>query len=96
MIVRHHFSANPPPGRLQYPEDFQHWTGEEYREFKRMRYAIADTLTEAASVVGAVQTLHIVSTPIQELNKAEATNLTLKNTGVDWRRLEASLSLIHI
>lgn len=89
------FSANLSSGRLRYPEDHQHWTREEYREFKRMRYAIADTLKEAASVVGAVQTLHIVSTPIQELNKAEATYVTPKNTSVDWRRLEASLYCVR-
>ena len=84
---------------MQCPEDFQHWTGEEYREFKRVRYAIAHTLTEAASVVGAIQTLHIVATPIHELQKAEATVLTptndVPNLGFDWRRFEAALYCVR-
>jgi len=87
-----------PSGRVRYPEDFQHWTGEEYREFKRVRYAIADTLIEAASVVGAIQTLHIVATPMQELNLAEATLLTqngMSNLSFDWSRFEASLYCVR-
>jgi transportin-3 len=84
---------------VQYPEDFQHWTGEEYREFKRVRYAIADTLTEAASVVGAMQTLHIVAIPMQKLHKTEATVLSptndVPNLDFDWRCFEASLYCVR-
>ena len=45
--------------------------------------------------MGAIQTLHIVSTPIQELHRAEATDSAPKSTGVDWRRLEASLYCVR-
>lgn len=35
-------------GRVRYPEDFDTWHRDDQDEFKRSRYAIGDTLLDAA------------------------------------------------
>jgi hypothetical protein len=84
-------------GRLRYPEEFLHFSREDRLEFKQARYAIADTLTSAAAVVGPAQTLHIISSPLREFSKfvVSGTPDWSMTPGLDWRALEAALYAIR-
>jgi hypothetical protein len=37
-------------GRVRYPDDFDAWHKDEKLDFRRSRYAVADTLVDAAGV----------------------------------------------
>ncbi|XP_022767957.1 transportin MOS14-like isoform X5 [Durio zibethinus] len=46
--------------RVQYPQDYKDLSYEDLKEFKQTRYAIADVLTDAASVLGGDAMLQIL------------------------------------
>jgi len=80
-------------GRLRYPDGFEHWHREERQDFKRMRYAVADTLTEAAAVVGGAQALQIIAAPLQEL--LACADAAAPSPSFDWRKVEAALYCVR-
>ena len=86
-------------GRLRYPDGFEHWHREERQDFKRMRYAVADTLKEAAVVVGGSQALQILASPLQEYLARTATatagGAVTADAGLDWRGVEAALYCVR-
>jgi hypothetical protein len=83
-------------GRLRYPDGFEHWHREERQDFKRKRYAVADTLTEAAAVVGGAEALQILAGPLQELSAAvTAGGAATAAAGFDWRVVEAALYCVR-
>ena len=83
-------------GRLRYPDGFERWHHEERQEFKRMRYAVADTLTEAAAVVGGAHALQIIATPLQEsLSCATTSGAETISPSFDWRKVEAALYCVR-
>ena len=62
---------------------------DERREFKRQRYNIQDTLTEAASVIGSREMLQLLIQPLQAV--AADTHVGKE---LDWRTAEAALFCI--
>lgn len=38
-------------GRVRYPDDFDSWHKDEKLDFRRSRYAVADTLVDAAGAI---------------------------------------------
>ncbi|PPR88081.1 hypothetical protein GOBAR_AA32611 [Gossypium barbadense] len=46
--------------QVQYPDDYQNLSYEDLKEFKQTRYAVADVLTDAASVLSGGTTLQIL------------------------------------
>ncbi|XP_044477067.1 transportin MOS14-like [Mangifera indica] len=52
--------------RVQYPRDYQDLSLEDLKEFKQTRYAVADVLIDAASVLGGDATLKILYTKLVE------------------------------
>lgn len=77
-------------GRLRYPDGFEHWHREERQDFKKMRYAVADTLIEAAAVVGGAHALQIIAAPLQQLIVDAGAN-----PNFDWRSIEAALYCVR-
>lgn len=63
-----------------------------------MRYAVADTLTEAAAVVGGAQALQIIASPLHE-SLGSAAGITPGAEAVspnfDWRKVEAALYCVR-
>ncbi|KAJ0047505.1 hypothetical protein Pint_15346 [Pistacia integerrima] len=53
--------------RVQYPRDYQDLSLEDLKEFKQTRYAVADVLIDAASVLGGDATLKILYTKLVEV-----------------------------
>ncbi|XP_058762412.1 transportin MOS14 isoform X2 [Vicia villosa] len=76
--------------RVQYPEDYQHLSYEDLREFKQTKYAVADVLTDAASVLGGDDTLKILY-----MKLLEAVSGNGNNEQKEWRPAEAALFCIR-
>ncbi|GLU12266.1 hypothetical protein SLE2022_289610 [Rubroshorea leprosula] len=75
--------------RVQYPKDYQGLSYEDLREFKQTRYAVADVLSDAASVLGGDATLKIL---YMKLGEALA---HCRNECIEWRPAEAALFCIR-
>ncbi|CAN6578266.1 unnamed protein product [Malus baccata var. baccata] len=71
--------------RIQYPQDYQDLSHEDLKEFKHTRYAVADVLIDAASVLGGDATLRIL---YMKLDEAAA---CCHNEQSEWRPAEAAL-----
>ncbi|XP_050379254.1 transportin MOS14 [Argentina anserina] len=71
--------------RIQYPQDYQDLSYEDLKEFKQTRYAVADVLIDAASVLGGDAALRIL---YMKLDEAAA---CCQNEGSEWRPAEAAL-----
>ncbi|XP_044485028.1 transportin MOS14-like isoform X2 [Mangifera indica] len=76
--------------RVQYPQDYQDLSFEDLKEFKQTRYAVADVLIDAASVLGGDATLKILYTELVE-------GVALcRNEHSEWRPAEAALFCIRV
>ncbi|GAV74387.1 Xpo1 domain-containing protein [Cephalotus follicularis] len=75
--------------RVQYPQDHQDLPYEDLKEFKQTRYAVADVLIDAASVLGGDATLKIL---YMKLIEAVA---SCGNEHSEWRPAEAALFCIR-
>ena len=71
--------------RCEYPDGYEAWNRGERRDFKRSRSDIADTLYDAARVVGGGRVLEILVQPLQELSAEAAAG-----GGFNWRKAEAA------
>ncbi|PRQ16051.1 hypothetical protein RchiOBHm_Chr7g0180041 [Rosa chinensis] len=71
--------------RIQYPRDYQDLSYEDLKEFKQTRYAVADVLIDAASVLGGDAALRIL---YMKLDEAAA---CCQNEESEWRPAEAAL-----
>jgi hypothetical protein len=64
-----------------------------------MRYAVADTLTEAAAVVGGAHALQIIAAPLQEslpcTGPTSAAGADTVTSSFDWRKVEAALYCVR-
>ncbi|OIW00111.1 hypothetical protein TanjilG_29101 [Lupinus angustifolius] len=76
--------------RVQYPEDYQDLSYEDLKEFKHTKYAVADVLTDAASVLGGDATLKILYMKLLEAVSGHASN-----EQKEWRPAEAALFCIR-
>ncbi|KAI4336067.1 hypothetical protein L6164_014643 [Bauhinia variegata] len=76
--------------RVQYPEDYQDLSYEDLKEFKQTRYAVADVLTDAASVLGGDATLKILY-----MKLLEAFSSCGNDEHKEWRPSEAALFCIR-
>ncbi|KAI3833657.1 hypothetical protein MKX03_022435 [Papaver bracteatum] len=76
--------------RVQYPHDSENISREDRREFKQTRYAVADVLIDAASVLGGEVTLKILY-----MKLVEAAHSCRSDETWDWRPSEASLYCIR-
>ncbi|XLS78706.1 hypothetical protein HN51_062931 [Arachis hypogaea] len=76
--------------RVQYPEDYQDLSYEDLKEFKQTKYAVADVLTDAASVLGGDATLRILYMKLLEAVSGHG-----NNEHKDWRPAEAALFCIR-
>ncbi|CAJ2664447.1 unnamed protein product [Trifolium pratense] len=76
--------------RVQYPVDYQDLTYEDLKEFKQTKYAVADVLTDAASVLGGDATLKILY-----MKLLEAVSSNGNNEQKEWRPAEAALFCIR-
>ncbi|KAJ7956308.1 putative Transportin [Quillaja saponaria] len=77
--------------RVQYPEDYQDLSHEDLKEFKQTRYAVADVLIDAASVLGGDATLKILYMKLLEAVASRGNDE--KNS--EWRPAEAALFCIR-
>eukprot|EP00898_Chlorokybus_atmophyticus_P004078 jgi/Chlat1/4671/Chrsp3S05637 len=77
-------------GRVRYPLDFESWRDADKKDFKRSRYAVADTLIDAADVLGGETVLRLLLPPLQQ--SAEA---LLQGRESEWRAAEAALYSIR-
>ncbi|XP_022737450.1 transportin MOS14-like isoform X3 [Durio zibethinus] len=75
--------------RVQYPQDYQDLSYEDLKEFKQTRYAVADVLTDAASVLCGDATLQILY-----MKLVEAVSYC-GNEQSEWRPAEAALFCIR-
>uniref|UniRef100_A0A2P2MLR5 Exportin-1/Importin-beta-like domain-containing protein n=1 Tax=Rhizophora mucronata TaxID=61149 RepID=A0A2P2MLR5_RHIMU len=75
--------------RVQYPQDYQNLSIEDLKEFKQTRYAVADVLTDAASVLGGDATLKILYVKLAEAQACWG------NGNNEWRPAEAALFCIR-
>eukprot|EP00899_Mesostigma_viride_P019634 jgi/Mesvir1/27672/Mv07393-RA.2 len=75
---------------VRYPVDFNDWHREERRDFKRSRYALADTLMDASHVVGGSQLLELLTLPLKQ-----AASMVASGGAFDWRAVEASLCCVR-
>ncbi|XP_031250854.1 transportin MOS14-like [Pistacia vera] len=75
--------------RVQYPRDYQDLSLEDLKEFKQTRYAVADVLIDAASVLGGDATLKILYTKLVEGVAC------CGNEHSEWRPAEAALFCIR-
>ena len=71
--------------RCVYPEGFESWNRGERRDFKRSRSDIADTLYDAARVVGGEKILELLVQPLREMSATAA-----GGGAFDWRQAEAA------
>ncbi|KAF4349554.1 hypothetical protein F8388_012242 [Cannabis sativa] len=76
--------------RVQYPQDDQDLSYEDLKEFKQTRYAVADVLIDAASVLGGDPTLKILYTKL-----FEAVGRYQNAEHSEWRPAEAALFCIR-
>ncbi|PON86109.1 Coatomer beta subunit [Trema orientale] len=76
--------------RVQYPQDHQDLSYEDLKEFKQTRYAVADVLIDAASVLGGDPTLKILYTKL-----FEAVGRFKNDEQSEWRPAEAALFCIR-
>ncbi|XP_028781682.1 transportin MOS14 isoform X1 [Neltuma alba] len=76
--------------RVQYPEDYQDLSYEDLKEFKQTRYAVADVLTDAASVLGGDATLKILYMKLFEAVSGHG-----NDEHKEWRSAEATLFCIR-
>ncbi|KAJ1438997.1 Exportin-1/Importin-beta-like [Sesbania bispinosa] len=76
--------------RVQYPEDYQDLSYEDLKEFKQTKYAVADVLTDAASVLGGDATLKILYMKLLEAVSGHG-----NNEPKEWRPAEAALFCIR-
>ncbi|KAJ8753575.1 hypothetical protein K2173_022816 [Erythroxylum novogranatense] len=75
--------------RVQYPQDHQNLSIEDLKEFKHTRYAVADVLIDAASVLGGDATLRILYTKLAEAQAFWGNGCN------EWRPAEAALFCIR-
>ncbi|KAL9434306.1 hypothetical protein AB3S75_029024 [Citrus x aurantiifolia] len=75
--------------RVQYPQDYQDLSLEDLKEFKHTRYAVADVLIDAASVLGGDATLKILYIKFVEGVAC------CGNKHNEWRPAEAALFCIR-
>ncbi|KAJ4712230.1 putative Transportin [Melia azedarach] len=75
--------------RVQYPQDYQDLSLEDLKEFKHTRYAVADVLIDAASVLGGDATLKILYMKFVEGVAC------CGNEHSEWRPAEAALFCIR-
>ncbi|CAI0549559.1 unnamed protein product [Linum tenue] len=75
--------------RVQYPQDYQNLSIEDLKEFKQTRYAVADVLIDAASVLGGDAILRILYLKLAE---AQACSGNGQN---EWRPAEAALFCVR-
>ncbi|KAL5747312.1 hypothetical protein ACOSP7_024309 [Xanthoceras sorbifolium] len=75
--------------RVQYPQDYQDLSLEDLKEFKQTRYAVADVLIDAASVLGGDATLKILYMKLVEGVAC------CGNEHSNWRLAEAALFCIR-
>ncbi|KAJ4851378.1 Transportin mos14 [Turnera subulata] len=75
--------------RVQYPQDHQNLSIEDLKEFKQTRYAVADVLIDAASVLGGDATLKILYMKLAEAKSCWG------NGHSEWRPAEAALFCIR-
>ncbi|XP_043813517.1 transportin MOS14 isoform X2 [Manihot esculenta] len=74
--------------RVQYPQDYQNLSIEDLKDFKQTRYAVADVLIDAASVLGGDATLKILYVKLAEAQACWG------NGHSEWRPAEAALFCI--
>ncbi|KAF2316021.1 hypothetical protein GH714_040816 [Hevea brasiliensis] len=74
--------------RVQYPQDYQNLSIEDLKDFKQTRYAVADVLIDAASVLGGDATLKILYVKLAEAQACWG------NGHSEWRLAEAALFCI--
>jgi len=77
-------------GRVRYPEAWGSWSKEAHHEFKRQRHDIADTLDDAAGVVGFGRCLQLLLEPLHQLSAAVSAGAPF-----DWRSAEAALFCVR-
>ncbi|WCJ36007.1 ARM repeat superfamily protein [Euphorbia peplus] len=75
--------------RVQYSQDYQNLSVEDLKDFKHTRYAVADVLIDAASVLGGDATLKILYMKLAEAQAFWA------NGQSEWRPAEAALFCIR-
>ncbi|KAG4929976.1 hypothetical protein AAZX31_17G092200 [Glycine max] len=76
--------------RVQYPEDYQDLSYEDLKEFKQTKYAVADVLTDASSVLGGDATLKILYMKLLEAVSGHG-----NNEHKEWCPAEAALFCIR-
>ncbi|XP_010663227.1 transportin MOS14 isoform X2 [Vitis vinifera] len=76
--------------RVRYPEDYQDLSYEDLKDFKQTRYAVADVLIDAASVLGGEATLKILY-----MKLVEAVASCGNEEHNEWRPAEAALYCIR-
>lgn len=77
-------------GRVRFPKEFKSLPVDERDEFRRSRYAIGDTLLDAAAVLGGEGIIRLLLEPLQQLSAAVAAG-----TAFDWRAAEAALYCVR-
>ncbi len=65
MARSRHTSLRTPP---RYPDSYESWDNHDKSDFKRMRHNVADSLGDAASVLGPQRTLQLLLEPLQALS----------------------------
>ncbi|KAK9827594.1 hypothetical protein WJX81_001986 [Elliptochloris bilobata] len=73
-------------GRVRLPDNWDALHSDEQKDFKRNRFAVGDTLLDAASVLGAEKTLELLLAPLQEAASAGSGG---------WRTIEAGLYCVR-
>ncbi|KAK9863642.1 hypothetical protein WJX84_000245, partial [Apatococcus fuscideae] len=76
--------------RVKYPPGFAKWQKDDKADFRDMRYAVADTLCDAAHMLGGGETIAHLSQPLQRLSTEVA-----KGGQFQWQAAEAALYCIR-
>ncbi|KAJ4972453.1 hypothetical protein NE237_005627 [Protea cynaroides] len=76
--------------RVQYAQDYQDLSREDLKDFKQTRYAVADVLSDTASVLGGETTLKILY-----MKLVEAVGNCRNDETCEWRLAEAALYCIR-
>jgi hypothetical protein len=76
--------------RVKYPVNFEDWSKSQKADFRRARYAVADTLSVAAQLVGAETCLDLLVKPLATLSEQVAAGQAF-----EWRAAEAALYCIR-